>query len=286
MPIWTSRFHEHKYNLICLHGTRIFDRKDKDEYMRQAKRLIENLVPSHYYCYILCIVSYESPISRVQQYRKLWSVVQSEFACVEGEKGREHKFQSNNTCEFYGVMKIKQTDIKQFLYLQEEYPSQFRMIFSEHDIEKIDEVLNQVEGNEEGADFSSISYNQSVYIEVESYECDYDLTFYVNDEIYQSIKNTPLIDSDRFVELLQNHFHLYIGAALSMDLPRQWKEDSIDNWIFMDENEREVTVANIAEHHFPCFKLRKFDDFSSRRFIGNLGVCLQNRMLRSSFDQD
>ncbi|KXJ38816.1 hypothetical protein AX282_16125 [Bacillus spizizenii] len=276
MPIWTSRLHERKNNLICLHGTRIFDNKDKEKYMGEAERLIENLVPSHYHCYFLCIVSYESPISRVQQYRKLWRVVQSEFECMTGEKGREHKFQSINTCEFYGVMKIKQADIKQFLYSLEEFPSQFRMIFSEHDIGKIDEVLSQVDGNEEGADFSSISLNQSVYIELDSYECDYEFTFYVNDEINQSTKNSLIIDADRFTEVLKTYCHLNIGAALSMKLPRQWKEESIDNWIFVEETKKEVTVANIAEHHFPCFKLRKFDDFSSGRYIGNLEEYLQN----------
>lgn len=275
MPIWTSRLHEHKNNLICLHGTRIFNNKDKKEYMEQAERLIENLVPSYYHCYFLCIVSYEAPISRVQQYRKLWRVVQSEFECMTGEKGREHKFQSINTCEFYGVMKIKPEDIRRFLYLLEEYPSQFRMIFSEHDIEKVDKALSQVDGNEEGTDFSSISLNQSVYIELESYECDYELTFYVNDEINQSIKNSHLIDTDRFTEVLKTYSHLYIGAALSMKLPRQWKEESIDNWIFMKDGDREVIVANIAEHHFPCFKLKKFDDFSSGKYIGNLGEYLQ-----------
>ncbi|WP_156122669.1 hypothetical protein [Bacillus sp. MSP13] len=134
---------------------------------------------------------------------------------------------------------------------------QFQLIASEKYVEEIYIFLSVLQGNETGIDIAPLNIlKETMYIEMDSLEHEYDLNIYLHQAYVLRFKNHPLIDTEVLVQMLMQNSRAFEGEALPIDLPGHFIEEGISNWIFLKIAGSDVHLANAAAHGYPCYSVR------------------------------
>ncbi|MEC1593588.1 hypothetical protein P9D60_01020 [Bacillus spizizenii] len=268
MDVWSDLVLDGTHPKVCLRGSRIFMDCEYEAYLRYACKFIYKILPGEAGIYLFAQITYESP-TRVQLHRKLWNALQGiDFA--DAEKGAEHVYKTGELHHFFSLMKIRRSDLLKALRVIGEN-DQFQLIASEKHFEEIDSFLSVLQGNENGIDLAPLNtLKETMYIEMDSLEHEYDLNIYLHQAYVLRFKIHPLIDTEVLVQMLMQNSRAFEGEALPIDLPDHFKEEGISNWIFLKIAGPNVHLANAAAHGFPCYSVRKYDDIVSGQYLGEL----------------
>lgn len=274
MKIWTEfRDRIFKSDVYVL-GNKIFTEKDFHDYLNEAGQVLSKFIKG-YSLYVIVDLEIDRP-TKVQQRKTIWASIEEDLERFIDSKGESHSTLINDTLYLRGVFTFEDFSLMDQLDFIFSDVHTYTLLFSRDPLHKVDTDLKRQMSCLKDCCGKKLPSGDELTLTAITYEDEYDLklTFghNVQVEVDSLIRQT---DSEQIFNILLRSDLYQAGDAISVNMIKGI--DSINNFLFLREEERYLYVVDMASEDYECYRLEKEHIFDEWEFVGSLNEFIKKQ---------